>query len=65
MHTTHIIKFSPHGFTLIEMMIVVAIIGIMSAIAMPLLEQFKRETNDKVALSDAKNTLTIFLGSKN
>lgn len=65
MKTGRIIKFSHHGFTLIEMMIVVAIIGIMSAIAIPLLEKFKQETNDKVALSDAKNTLTIFLGSKN
>ena len=43
------------GFTLIELMIVIAIIGILSAIAIPNFLSYRQKGYDAQALSDAKN----------
>jgi len=51
-------KKNEKGFTLIELMIVIAIIGILAAIAIPQFNSYRKRAYNSSALSDVKNTAT-------
>lgn len=57
-------NFNKHqkGFTLIELMIVIAIIGILISIAVPKFNSLKAKSYNAAALSDARNLKTELEG---
>lgn len=48
-----------NGFTLIEVLMAIAIVSVLSAIAIPQFNEYKSRANDLKARSDAKNAVAV------
>jgi type IV pilus assembly protein PilA len=60
MYTRNITKKKASGFSLVELLIVIAVIGIMGAIALPSINNINDTTSETAARSTASNIASVF-----
>ena len=49
------------GFTLVELIIVIAVIGVLAAILIPIFSNVIKKANSKSALADARNAVSVYV----
>ena len=54
-------KRSQKGFTLVELIIVIAVIGVLAAILIPIFSSVIKKANSKSAMSDARNAVSLYM----
>jgi len=57
-------NISNSGFTLIELMIVVAVISVLAAVAIPVYQRYIQKTNDAACLSEMKIYSSLYVAEK-
>lgn len=57
-------KRTNKGFTLVELIIVIAVIGVLAAILIPVFSNVIKKANVKSAFSDARNALSQYIADK-
>ena len=55
-------KFNKKGFTIVELVIVIAVIAILSAVLIPTFSNVIENANETAALQEAKNKLSAYVG---
>lgn len=59
-----IMKRKDVGFTLLELMLVIGIIGVMSVVAVPFFNEYRAGARDSMAHADAKSFITVMTAAQ-
>jgi len=57
------LKQNSMAFTLIELMVAMAILGLLISLALPKLNEYKANSNDATSLADARNASVLLSSS--
>ena len=58
-------KMNKKGFTIVELVIVIAVIAILAAVLIPTFSNIVEKANDSTAMQEARNTYTEYLAEVN